>query len=202
MARNANAAEATERVDLALHGVDVGNGREVEVAAPDERRKLGDEVFARLDVAGHRARLDEGGALPVLAEAFVVEGGGLGRERDLGGARIGPQSQVGAEDVARRRALIHQAHEIARQAHEECLRVEAFLEACFRALEEDDEIDVARIVEFVGAVLADGEHHVAGREVRSARPDRRATRPLPRLGETGSGPRPGAQHRRRPTARA
>ena len=63
-----DAAEAAIGVDLALHGVDVGDGREVEILAPDEGRKLREEALAGLDVAGAGSGLDEGGALPVLAD--------------------------------------------------------------------------------------------------------------------------------------
>ena len=47
-------AEAAEGVDLPLHGVDVGDGGEVEVLAPDERRQLVQERLAGRDVAGAR----------------------------------------------------------------------------------------------------------------------------------------------------
>ena len=77
----------------------------------------------------HGARLDEGGALPVLAEALVVVERGVGRERERRGAGIGAQAQVGAEDVAVAGALVQQAHEIARQAHEERLHLEAGAQA-------------------------------------------------------------------------
>ena len=99
-------AEALEGMDLPLHGVDVGDGREVEIFAPDEGRELAQERLAGGDVAGHGARLDEGGALPVLAEALVVVERGVGRERDLRGAGIGPQPQIGAEHIAVAGALL------------------------------------------------------------------------------------------------
>ncbi len=49
VAGDADAAEAAEGMDLALHGVDVGDGGEVEIAAPDERRQF-------LEEAPHRPR--------------------------------------------------------------------------------------------------------------------------------------------------
>ena len=45
-------------------------------------------------------RLDHGGALPVLAPALVVDERRLDRDRERRRARIGPQAQIGAEDVA------------------------------------------------------------------------------------------------------
>ena len=59
-------------VDLALDRMDVGDRGEVEVFPPDIGRQLGEEGLAGRDVAGDRARLDQRGALPVLAEALVV----------------------------------------------------------------------------------------------------------------------------------
>ena len=116
-----------------------------------------------LDVAGGRARLDHGGAFPVLAEAFVIVQGELGRDRDLGGARVGTQAQVGAEDVAIGGALVQEFDEIARgQANEELRRLKAVAQAGLVALVEDDEVDVAGEIEFAGAVLAHGEHDQAG----------------------------------------
>src|SRR6516225_752140 len=59
-------------VDLPLDRVDVGNRRKIEVLPPDERRQLGKEGLAGSVVAGKHPRLDQGGTLPVLAEALVV----------------------------------------------------------------------------------------------------------------------------------
>src|SRR5688572_30932726 len=83
VAFNRYGAVALVRVDPALHGVNIGDGGEIEIFAPDEGRQVLQEVFAGLDVARHDARLDQGGALPVLAEALVVREPRVGRERDL-----------------------------------------------------------------------------------------------------------------------
>src|SRR5690606_2939982 len=82
---HADLTEAPMRVDLALHGVNVGDSREVEVLAPDERRQLRKQRSPRCDVSRYRPRLDHGGALPVLAEALVVGQCRVRRQRDLGG---------------------------------------------------------------------------------------------------------------------
>ena len=125
-------------------------------------RKLLQELLAGLDVAGRGARLDQRGTLPVLAEALVIDERGVGRERHLRGTGVGPQSQVDAEHVAVAGALLHQAYKLAGQAHEERLRLDALPQAHPLALVENDEVDVARIVELAGAVLAHGQHDVAG----------------------------------------
>ncbi len=156
-----DAAETAKSVDLPLHGMDVGNGREIEVSPPDEGRDLVEELLAGLDVASHRARLDERGPLPVLTEAFVIDGGGFSGERNLRRAGIGPKPQVGAEDVAVLRPLLHQLDELAGDAHKEGLRLEAELHPLSLEVEKDDDIDVARIVELVGAVFANTEHEIS-----------------------------------------
>ena len=65
-------AVAAIGVDLPLHRVHVGDRGEVEIFAPDEGRQFVEERFARRDVAGAGARLDHGGALPVLPGALVI----------------------------------------------------------------------------------------------------------------------------------
>ena len=94
---------ALMRVDLALHGVNVGDGGVVEIFAPDIRAERAQQLLARRDVARHGARLDERRALPVLAEGLVIMQRGVHGQRDLRGAGIGTQPQIGAEARSRRR---------------------------------------------------------------------------------------------------
>src|SRR6476646_6434447 len=63
VAGDGNGAVALMGVHPPLHGVDVGDRREVEIFAPDEGCKLAQELFAGVDIAGNDARLDQGGAL-------------------------------------------------------------------------------------------------------------------------------------------
>ena len=107
-----------------LHGVDVGDRREVEIFAPDEGRELAQELLAGFDVAGNDTRLDQGGALPVLAEALVIGKACVGRERDLRCARVGAKAQIGAEHIAVAGMLLEETHEFARQSHEEVRRLD------------------------------------------------------------------------------
>src|SRR5262245_25732598 len=76
---DADFAKATKGMDLALHGMNVGDGGKVEVFAPDEWRQILQQAGARGEVAGDRARLDQGRALPVLPEALVIVERGVGR---------------------------------------------------------------------------------------------------------------------------
>ena len=63
---------AAHGVDLALHRVDVGDRRIIEILAPDERREVGQEALAKLEVARRRTGLDQRRALPVLADRLVI----------------------------------------------------------------------------------------------------------------------------------
>ena len=92
-------------VNLALDGVDVLDGGVVQTLAPDEGFHVLQEQRARRGIAGALTRLDPGGALPILAHAFVVQLGGHRRNRDLGCPRIGAQAQIDAKDVAVRGRL-------------------------------------------------------------------------------------------------
>ena len=81
---------AAHGVDLALHGVDVGDRRIIEILAPDERREVGQEALAKLEVARRRTGFDQRRALPVLANRLVILIGAYGRERDRGRSRVRP----------------------------------------------------------------------------------------------------------------
>ena len=108
MAGDRDLGMALGRVNLPLHRMDVGDGRVIEIFAPDEGGHLAEEVEAQRKIARHRARLDHGGALPVLAERLVIMPRGV--ERDGGGGRagIGPQAQVDAQHIAVAGALLQQ----------------------------------------------------------------------------------------------
>src|SRR5690606_26359913 len=95
-------------------------------------------------------------------DGFVITVRGDRRERDLRRSGVGPQPKIGAEDVAVRRPLFEQQHEIARQTNEKRLQISGSRETGFLAIEKDDQIDVARIVEFECSELTHGEDEVAG----------------------------------------
>src|SRR5262249_53197929 len=83
--RDGDLAETAKGVDLTLHRVNVGDSGKVEVLAPNERREAGKKTLAGGDVARNGPRLDEGGALPVLADALVIVERGLGGDGERGG---------------------------------------------------------------------------------------------------------------------
>ena len=87
VARHRDLVMPAHCMDLPLHGMHVGNGGEVEVFAPDERCEVLKECFAERDVPRDGARLDEGGALPVLPHGLVI--GVRGGERTATGVEPG-----------------------------------------------------------------------------------------------------------------
>ncbi len=159
-------AVAAIGVDLPLHGVHVGDRGEVEIFAPHEGRQFVEDRLARRDVAGAGARLDHGGALPVLPDALVIGQRRRGRDRDRGRGRIGPQPQIGAEHVAVGGALLQQLHQPLRQPHEQRRRLGILRQGRRRRVVEHDEIDVARVVELERAHLAHRQHDVAAADLR------------------------------------
>ncbi len=179
-------AAAAIGLNLPLHLVDVAEGDEIEIFAPDEGRKLREQSLAGGNIAGAGTRLDHGGAFPVLSAALVIVEGRRGRHRDLRRRGIGTQPQVDAEDIALRRALLQELHELAGQAHEQHRRLDAVHQRRRIGIEQHDEVDVARIVELARAHLAHGEHaHIRSRPQdardRPARDDR-SFRPRPEDG--------------------
>ncbi len=166
MAGDGQRLVAAHGVDLALHRVDVGDGREIEILAPDEGGELGEECFARRDVAGDRPGLDEGRPLPVLPGRLVID---IGRGEAHGGGRragIGPQAVIDPVDIAVAGALLQQLCRPLGEAGEERRRLQALLEGGGLGIEEDDQVDVARIVQLAPAELAEAQHHETGAGLR------------------------------------
>ena len=97
-------------VDAPLHGVDIGQRGEIEVAAPDEGADSGEKRRTERKVAGHRTRLQHGSAFPVLAHALIIGDGGRQGDAGRGGGRVRAQPQIGAEHIAVSVARLHQGH--------------------------------------------------------------------------------------------
>ena len=153
-------AAAAMGVDLPLDRADMLDGREIEMATPDEGLQRIEEALPGLQVAGHRPRLDHGGALPVLAGAGVIDLRGADGERGGRRGRVRAQAEVGAEDVAVGRALVHDRDEVAGQPGEGLLQAAGV--RIGGLVEEDDHVHVARIVELAGAELPHPEDDQPG----------------------------------------
>ncbi len=161
MAFDRDRAMTFEFMHAPLHRVDVGDGGIVEIFPPDEGRELAQENLAELFVAGGGPRLDQRRALPVLPEALVIRECGVGRERDLRRARIGPQPQVRAERIALARVLLQQLDEIACDLDEKGRRFAVRLQAGALRVVKHDQIDIAGVIQLGGPELAHGDHDIA-----------------------------------------
>ena len=158
VAEDLDRAAAAMGVDLALDRMDVVDRREIEMLAPDVGRHVRNEGRPDGFVAGNGVRLDHGGALPVLADALVVEFRGLDRHRQWGRARIRAEPEIGAEDVAVGRRLRHELNQQAGRPHEVARQLLVSGQGRGVAVVEEDEVDVARVVEFAGPQLAHAQH--------------------------------------------
>ena len=150
-------AAAPVGLDLALDGMDVLDGGEIQVLAPHIRSQLLEESLAGFEVAGRRPGLDHRRALPVLAQGFVI---GFRRQHRYGHRRnagVGAQPQVGAEDVAVGGAFLHQAHQAAGQMDEMVLQGVRVVGVYLFLIEKDDEVDVARVIELPRPQFSHGD---------------------------------------------
>ena len=166
MAFDRDLALAAIGLHLPLHVVDVGKRGKIQMLAPDERRKFCDQRLARFGVAGAGARLDHRGALPGPPFPLVIMQRRLGRHRHLRRGRIGPQAQIDAEHIAVAGALLQQAGQRLRHAHEERRRLDVGDQRGRGGIEKHDQVDVAGIVQFARAHLAHREHDQAGALLR------------------------------------
>ncbi len=98
-----------------------------------------------------------------------------------GGIRTQPQ--IDAKDITVRRALLQELHQPARHAHIKLPGVRILTHGCRVGIEEDDEIDVAGIIQLKGAHLAHGDHDIARALLRLRRIARLQLAALNRIAE-------------------
>ena len=161
MAKHGDLAVTLVGVDLPFDRVHVGDGGEIEIFAPDEGRQFLEEFFAGEKIAGDRARLDIGGAFPVLPHALVITQRGGERDGDGRRARIGPQTQIGAKHITFIGVFAHDFDDAFGHPHEEIDILQRIGEAYAVAVEENDQINVGGIIQLIGAALAHAEKNPA-----------------------------------------
>ena len=161
-----DAVVAADRINLALHCVDVGDGGVVEVLSPDERREVGEEALAEVEIARRGPRLDQRGALPVLTQCLVIGVGADRRQRHRGRGGVGPQAQVDPQHVAVAGALLQDARERLGDAHIKGAGLRSRRNSGRRRVVKHDEVDIARIVELARALLAERQHNHAAAGLR------------------------------------
>ncbi len=166
VAQHADGAEAPMGVDLTLDRMDVPDRGVVEMLAPHIGLEHAQEGLTGPAVPRHDARLDERRTLPVLAVPLVVELGRVGREGERMAGDMRPEAQVGPEHVAVSGLLLEQIDERAGQACGQRHRRLRPPIGQTLLVEEDDEVDIARVVELARTVLAHAEHEDAARAHR------------------------------------
>ena len=146
------------RVDLPLHGMHVGDGGEVEILAPDEGAQLVQKGLAEREIARDGPCLDERRALPVLADGLVIDVSGGERHGGRRRAGIGAQAVIDAVHIAVGGALLQELGELLRDAGIDRRRLGRIAQRLRFRIEEDHEVDVARVVELPCPMLAEREH--------------------------------------------
>jgi hypothetical protein len=162
MARDRDLVMPANGMDLPFHRVNVGDGCEVEILAPDEGLEIGQEPLADAKIPGDCARLDHGGALPVLPDAFVIDEGARKRDGRRGRGWVGAQPVIDPVDIPIHRALLKELGDALGKARVELGR-SVGRPRCDLGIGvvKDHEIDVAREVELASPVLAERQHDQA-----------------------------------------
>ena len=106
-------------------------------------------------------------AFPVLAHALVIEFGGGRRDGDLRRAGIGAQAQIDAEDVAIGGGFGQKLQQALHQIDRRDALLATACEDKSLVVIENDEIDIAGIVQLESAHLAHGEDDEAGAVLES-----------------------------------
>src|SRR3984893_14143322 len=146
---------SADRVNLALYRGNVRDRGIIEILSPNEWREIGEKSLSERLVAGGGPRLDQGRALPVLAKTFVIGIGGGQRDRHRRRTRIGTQPQIDAQDITVPGPLLEQPDKPLRDAPKERRGLHLSGDRTTIGVEEDHDIDIARIIEFARAELAE-----------------------------------------------
>ena len=151
--------------DAVAHRTDFAQLPEIEAAPPDEGLDRGEEALAERAVARRGARADERRLLPRQRLRFIIGDGGAFGQHDRRHLRMRAQPQVDAQHMtvggARRQDLDHPP----RDAHRRFVGIVARPARQRRGVEDQDRVDVGRIVEFVAAELAERDHRQPARRL-------------------------------------
>ena len=153
----ADASAQTEGLllDPPLQGLDAADVGVAQVAAVDPRPKRGEKLVAQREVAGHRPGLDVGLPLPGPAAGVVIRHRALDAHDHRPASPFRPQPHIDPVDPAQLGLLGQQADEFAGHKVEE-FEIADWPRAVGRAVvfAEEDQVDVAGVVQFQAAELA------------------------------------------------
>ena len=145
-------------LDAALERLDAGDVGEAEVAAIDPRLEPVEQLAAQVEVAGDRPGFDERLPLPGAALHVVVGERAVEAQAERAARAFGPQPQVDAVGDAQVGRLGEQADEFFAEPLEELLVADRAAGVGLAVLlVEEDEVDVAGVVQLDAAELAEAE---------------------------------------------
>ena len=97
-------------IDLPLDRMNILDGGEIQVLAPDERPQAREEEVAGFEIAGDGPGLDHGRPLPILAQSLVVGFGGARGDGEGCRTRIRSEPEVDPQHIAVGRSLAQERH--------------------------------------------------------------------------------------------
>jgi hypothetical protein len=155
-------------LDLALEGLDLVDLRHAEIPAIDERLNRLDEFLAELGVARDRPHLDECLAFPGSSHGVVIGERAGERASERSAVSFGTQPQIDAVRLAAIGVRAQEPDDLGADAGEVIVVGDdgdaLALSLAFLVVEEH-QVDVAGIVEFLAAELAEPEDDAARRLV-------------------------------------
>ena len=170
---------------------DLADRPEIEAAPPHERPDRIEETRAERHIPAAGTRADEGGALPRQRLRFVISDRCLDRDRDRGDLGRRAQPQVDAQHIAVAVARLEQFHHAPPDPDRGVDRLLARLGRQGFGVEQQDRIDIRRIIELAAPLFAERDRGEADRRgARRALLDRGTDRAIERgIGEIGQHPR-------------
>ena len=171
-------------------GADVANfvdRAEIERAAPDERLDLGQEPLTQRKITGARPGANECRPLPRQRLRLIIRDGRIDRQHDRRDLGRGAKPQIDPRDIAILGTLLEQFDHSPSDPHRRFPRIVAWPARERLGVEQQDEINIGRIIQFAAAQFAQRQHRETGRAfARTALLDRGGQRAVDRVvGEIG-----------------
>ena len=164
-------------LDPPLQGLDAADVGVAQIAAVDPGRQRLQKLLAQGKVAGHGPSLDVRLPLPGAAAIVVVAQGRLHAHHDRPPRPFRPQAEIHPINAPQVGLLRQQANQLAGDQVEEFeIRQRTLAVGLSFAFTQEHQVDIAGIVQFQPAELAQPEHNKAGRPAIGTA--RRAALPL------------------------
>ena len=141
--------------DAVAHRADFLELAKIEAAPPDEGLDRVEEMLPERAVARRRARTDEGRLLPCQRLRLIIGYGGAFGQDDRRHLGVRAQAQIDAQHMAIGSARRQDFDHPPRDPHRRLIGVVARAARHGVGIEDQDRVDVRRIVEFVAAELAE-----------------------------------------------